>query len=609
MTGAASLRAAADRSNDPQVSSQSRLSDHIWRLDIDLPGFRSDQKIWRWAISMADGSRLTDPKHATLLEACKRFLWSLASDPPEGHVRASPSTLLARALSLAILVRWMSDAGFERFADLDAAALDQFRGVLKARRGRGTSGRALTPCTLRDHLAILKLLYVQRAKLPDALSFEPFPGETAGVAAGLSRATKGWIPFIPDTLAIDIIAKALDWVEHHADPILERRDVYEAGYATGAGRGMTDHYCRTLGRRALHVLPLIAPAGPAMIDKTGVDRIVRHLHTACFIVIAGLVGMRMSEILSLKAGAIERREVGETGLTQAYLVARLYKTAAQRGGREERWLAPAPVVRAIEVLERLTAPLPLQHDDERLFIVGVSRSRVSPITSMQVGYRLREFAAYVGVPHHEGAPWPFSAHQFRKTFARFVAKRDRSQLLALADHFKHVSVAMTAKGYVGTDFDLYELVAHEAQAETADALDRLLSADKLAGRMGERLTHLNAKFRGRAGAEVRRDYVQFILSETDLAIHACEYGWCVFQAETARCGGDVAPSAAGRAPSVCLSCVNFAVDARHRAFWNERRRRNLALRDQASPLTRAALDEAIAQCDAVLSRLDGVDRV
>lgn len=609
MTRIVSLRAAADRSDDPQVSSRSRLSDDVWRLDIDVPGFRSDQKSWRWAVRMADGSRLTDPQHAALLEACKRFLWSLASDPPEGHVRAAPSTLIARALSLAILVRWMSGAGFRRFADLDAAAIDQFRGVLRARRRRGARAAPLTPSTLRDHLAILKLLYVQRAKLADALSFEPFPGETAGVAAGLSRATKGWIPFIPDALAVDIIAKALDWIEHHTDAILERRDAFEVGYASAVRRGFSPYHLGAVGRRALQALPVIAPAGVALIDKYDLDRIVRHLHTACFIVIAGLVGMRVSEILSLKAGAIEHRQLGASGLAQAYLVARLYKTARQRGGREERWLAPAPIVRAVEVLEQLTAPLRSQQGDERLFIIGVSRSKTSPITSMQVGYRLREFAAYVGVPHYEGAPWPFSAHQFRKTFARFVAKRDRTQLLALADHFKHVSVVMTAKGYVGTDFDLFELVAHEAQVETADALDRLLSADRLAGRMGERLTSLNAKFRGRAGAEVRRDYIKFILSETDLSVHACEYGWCVFQAETARCGGELAPSAAGRAPSVCLSCVNFAVDARHRPFWVERRARNAALIDAASPLTRAALEEAITQCDGVLSRLEGSDDV
>ncbi len=605
MTRVTSLRAAAQRNDDPQVSLQSRLSDDIWRLDIDVPGFRSDQKIWRWAVRLADGSRLTDPQHAALLQACKRFLWSLASDPPEGHVRAAPSTLLARALSLAILVRWMSSAGFRSFADLDAPALDQFRSVLRARRGRGARAAALTPGTLRDHLAILKLLYVQRAKLTDALSFEPFPGETAGVAAGLTRASKGWIPFIPDGLAVDIIAKALHWVEHEADAILGLRDAFEDAYVIGEDRGFGRHHCQTLGRRAIDASPVISPGGRPVVSKYNLDMVVRHLHTACFIVIAGLVGMRMSEILSLKAGAIEHRQLGESGIAQAYLVARLYKTAVQRGGREERWLAPAPVVRAVEVLERLTAPVRELHGDKRLFVVAVSREKMAPVTSMQVGYRLREFAAYVDVPHHEGAPWPFSAHQFRKTFARFVAKRDRTQLLALSDHFKHVSVAMTAKGYVGTDFDLFELVAHEAQVETADALDRLLSADRLAGRMGARLTNLNAKFRGRAGAEVRRDYIKFILSETDLSVHACEYGWCVFQAETARCGGEVAPSAAGRAPSVCLSCVNFAVDASHRPFWEERRARNTALIEAASPLTRAALEEAIGQCDSVICALDG----
>jgi hypothetical protein len=37
----------------------------------------------------------------------------------------------------------------------------------------------------------------------------------------------------------------------------------------------------------------------------------------------------------------------------------------------------------------------------------------------------------VGVAHHEGRSWRFTPHQFRKTFARFIARRDRSQLMAL----------------------------------------------------------------------------------------------------------------------------------------------------------------------------------
>jgi hypothetical protein len=223
------------------------------------------------------------------------------------------------------------------------------------------------------------------------------------------------------------------------------------------------------------------------------------------------------------------------------------------------------------------------------------------VTNHDISVRIRKFAAYVGVPHHGGKPWHFSSHQFRKTFARFVARRDRSQLLALSDHFKHFSIAMTAKGYVGNDFDLKELIDQEGQAEAARALDRFLASDRLAGRMGERLVAENAAFRGRAGEQVRHNYIAFVLAETDLRVHACDYGWCVFQAETARCGGVAAPSEAARSPSTCLSCVNFVVDERHRGYWQDRREGNEALLERASAPTRAVLDKAIGECNRVLA--------
>jgi len=166
---------------------------------------------------------------------------------------------------------------------------------------------------------------------------------------------------------------------------------------------------------------------------------------------------------------------------------------------------------------------------------------------------------------------------------------------------------MTAKGYVGNDFDLEELIDQEGQAETARALDLFLTSDRLAGRMGEHLMAENAAFRGRAGEQVRRDYIAFVLSETDLRVHACDYGWCVFQPETARCGGIAAPSEAARSPSTCLGCANFVVDARHRDYWRERRERNEALLDNAGAPTRAVLEQAIGECDRVLALIGEED--
>jgi integrase len=589
------------------VSRLSVWSDPVWELDIEVAGRRADQKRLHWDVALPDGSRLTDPRHSDLLEAARRFIWSMAMDPPEGRRRSCQTTLFTRARNLIALIGWMIGEGFTTFRSLDMPAVERYQAFLKRRRG-ARPGNA-SPSTVAGYLLILKDLYRQRAKLCDALGFDPFPHTTAGVVAGVCRATRGAIPFIPDAVALDLMSKALHWVEREADGILEQRDRFWSVFNTGKDRGLTLHHCGKLGRDALRARqrepnpPM--PAGRRIATKNDLDRCLKYLTDACFIVIAGFVGMRASEILSTRVGAIEYRQLGATGVRQAYLIGRLFKTA-EEGGRLERWLAPDPVVTAVKVLERVSEPLRTASGRNELFLTrNTQYGQVVGITNMHINDRIREFAAFNNVRQHEGRPWRFSTHQFRKTFARFIARRDRSQLLALAGHLKHVSVAMTAKGYVGTDFDLYQLVDHEAQIETATALDRLLSADRLAGKMGERIAAGNASFRGRAGEQLRRDYIAFVLKETDLSIHACEYGWCVFQAETARCGGRLAPDPAGRSPAVCLDCANFVVEPKHTLYWRERRECNLAVMPQASRLTRAALDEAIAQCDRVLSRLEG----
>jgi hypothetical protein len=121
--------------------------------------------------------------------------------------------------------------------------------------------------------------------------------------------------------------------------------------------------------------------------------------------------------------------------------------------------------------------------------------------------------------------------------------------------------------------------------------------------MGERIVAGNEMFRGRAGEQVRRDYITFVLRETDLRLYACDYGWCVFQPEIAKCGGEVGPSEIGRSPTTCLSCANMVIEEQHAAYWRDRRERNASLIASASPMTAAVLAEAIDQCDRVLARM------
>ena len=583
------------------VSSRSRFGDDLWVLDIQTAGSRADQRRVDWNIALPPGALITQADLGALIATAKRFLWTMATNPPSGRKRSSGTTLKTRALILRTLLLWMAAEGIARFAEIDRWAVGRFTTWLRGRPGRRAV--TLTPNTIVNYMVVLKDLYRQRAKLDDAPLVDPLPLETTYEAAGVTRENKGAIPFIPDAVAIDLLSKALSWVEVHGDTIIAaetlRRETRAASGAAGRGRGASDDV-----RHALRRAAFVDPMGRLLDGAYVVRAAAMHLVEGCFIVIAGFVGMRVSEILSMKVGAIERRSIAETGVEQAYVVARLFKTVDDPAGRLERWIAPMPVVRAVELLERLSEPLRKASGRDELFLVkNTQYGEIIPVTHMHIGCRINAFADHVGVPLHDGRRWQLSTHQFRKTFARFIARRDRSQLLGLAEHFKHASVAMTAKGYVGSDFDLHQLVDHESRIETAAALDRLLTSDRLAGRMGEKIAAGNARFRGRAGEQVRRDYIEFVLKETDLRIHACEYGWCVFQPETARCGGEVAPDEAGRSPAVCLTCANMVVEERHAPYWRDRRSRNLSLMPDAPPLTRAVLAEAIEQCNEVLKRL------
>jgi len=584
------------------LSPWSRFGDDEWLLDIRTAGRRADQNRFSWAVSPPENSRISHRDHSQLIRASKQFLWSMRMDPPSGRKRSAPGSIHAKAMNLRAVLGWMASEGYARFSEIDPAAIERLCVWLRGRPALRGPGR-LNPGTIAHYLLVMKDLYRQRAKLDDAPLVDPLPLETTYEAAGKTRATSNPIPFIPDPVAIAILNEALRWIEDHGDTIILaeslRRDAHAAGLSTGQKRSASYFV-----RRALKQAALICPLGKALDGAYAVRAAAVHLVEACYIVIAGFVGMRVSEVLSMTAGAIELHPIGDSGVSQAYVTARLFKTVDDPDGRLERWVAPAPVVRAVDLLERLSAPLRNASGRDELFLVkNTQYGEVIPVTHMHMAWRINDFARHVGVPHHAGKPWSFSTHQFRKTFARFIARRDRTQLLGLAEHFKHASVAMTARGYVGSDFDLHELVNHEARAETAAALDQLLAAKRLGGRMGERIVAGNARFRGRAGEQLRRDYIAFVLEETDLRIHACDYGWCVFQQETSRCGGELQPDEAGRAPAVCLTCSNMVIEAKHRPYWLDRKARNAVLLPNANAMTAAVLNEAIGQCEQVLAQL------
>ena len=165
---------------------------------------------------------------------------------------------------------------------------------------------------------------------------------------------------------------------------------------------------------------------------------------------------------------------------------------------------------------------------------------------------------------------------------------------------------MTDAAYVGVDFHLADLIDAEVLAETRDALEDVLTATRLGGKAGHAIAS-HGRFRGRLREGDTREYVDFILRESDMRLGVCDWGYCVYRRETSAClGGEKGPNPVLRTQSACSTCANFAVTAKHRPIWAARRERNLALlshRDLDDE-SRALATARIEECDRILEDLD-----
>jgi integrase len=603
-----------DSIQDVRVSAASVWSDRIWQLDVTLPGtVRSDVAL-DWGFALPDGSRFTDPRWTSWRDASKQILWTLRVDPPTGRRRARDSTLAKTFQHLRVLIRWMVGEGYHCFADLDRDAAERFLAAVKARPGR--KGEALSGATLAGYASLLNILYLQRDRLQDAPTEDLLAADRLRLLTGRWRQRRRSLPGTPDDIAIPLVSAAIRLLGTPADDIMALRDLAHAALEDATSRRLDQYAADIYVRAASAGFIFSTPEGEERPWRTepvtgmpAVHFLVSRLYDACFVIIAYLVGARVSEILGLKAGCIVERPSADGMEAFTYLSGRIYKTADSPGGQPHRWVAPAPVERAVTVLERLSEPARRSSGRDELWLMADAGDDGSfhIRRSANLIDRLNgPFATFINLPHHDSRPWHLSPHQGRKTFARFVGRRDRTGLHALAAHFGHVTRVMTDASYVGTDFELGDLIDAIALDETRTALEELLTATRLAGKAGRTIT-ARSRFRGRTRDGDVKEYVDFILRETDMRLGVCDWGYCVYRRESAAClGGDSGPNPVLRTQSTCAGCANFAVTEKHRPVWAARRQRNqdLLVHPALDPESRALAAARIEECDRILAELD-----
>ena len=500
----------------------------------------------------------------------------------------------------------MEGAGVSCFGDLDRTALLQFQRSIAERAG--IAGDTLTSATVEKYLYLFTYLYRFRDEVVDGLTFDPFPGRSHGNVAGTRGADIQHLPHTPDAVAVALIKHSIDLITVATDNILQARQVYADAILAAERRGCGLNASTNAANRALKEAGLKVP-GTNHSLTTVVDMAcaVDMLYAACFVVIAYLVGARGGEILRLKAGCVRRRDTQYDSMT--VIVGAIFKKQPEYHGRPHEWVAPAPAVEAIGVLEALSEGHRRQAGRDDLWLRRRGGSRATEWWSTRVGglqipstmrmrWLLGRFGKWLNLPDHDGEPWRLTTHQGRKTFVRFAALRDRTALFAIAQHLGHRERSVTDTYYCGTDYRLNQEIDAAILEQSAAAWEYMLGTPVLGGRAGREIVAKRPRFRGARLKEEIKNYAR-MLTDAGLTLGVCDWGFCVYREEHSAClGNAVGPNPALREPSTCVRCKNFVVSRKHRPYWLEQVDRHEALlHEPALPrqtlrIARSRLEEA-----------------
>lgn len=613
--------------NLPDGSQQvvSRFGDYIWDFYPYIPqeNLQPSHKRVDWRVLLPDGRRLTDPEHATLLDSTKTFIWSLFVQPVEGRQRPTMTTLVGKVKDLVPLLRWMVLTGLHRFDNIADHALD-YVPMAKLKRGGGNAAEK----KVNSRLCVVEDIFHQRDKLNDAIQVHPWPHESAASLAGLNQGGVHHKPKtnpIPDAVSGRLGEIALDYVQNRAARILAALEAADSAALEKRNAGLLK-WKADIAR--LSVVREAGFVGSKELRTEGVT-----LRTACYIVIDMFSGIRDSEMMSIGENCIARGKSRDGSTDVFWLHGTIYKT----GIRQKKWLVPPVVAEAVKVLTRLTAPLrqKLQLEEQELetnIRISIARekerlvkrlntvckhknklflskmnSSIFVLSGSSMRLHLKRFCADFGILGEDGQPYPLHSHQFRRTYARFMARAELGDLLTLRDHFGHWGLDMTVN-YADSgaddyevDTELLEMITEEKISRQNEVMGGYLDSDAPLANGGHWLKQWRSSIRTAQSKEALiKEYAGSI------TLNGTGHSWCVGNVKGTGCGGLCVFEA-----KMCVDCNYGIIGQEHRPVWEgirDQQKEALALDDMGlSGVARA--QEIISYAEKVLCRLDGQEVV
>lgn len=574
-----------------QVTSLSKGKDNVWRWENTTPGQSKTLARLNWSQKLTDGSLLTDKRHTRRLAWAKKLMALIWHAPADGIVPAAGS-MGGYQQGLKWLISWMAMRGMHTPDELD---VEEYLEDLPRYIAERAKEEDITGPQIQRALKILPKLWSERRLLDKwgvtSLDQDPFRERSLGhLAQSLSTKAIGWIPPMPDEVAILIFNKVAWWLGQPAEDVISLLEFVEppiAGKETVSEVGRQarlNRYNRFVADFVFSTLPGESqPWHEAFEENYQGDKIngphprIRRLfeavREACAICIQGMSGMRISELLGIEAGFDPvsglprgvRMELSASGLYDLFLIRTVLSKTETGLPREMDWVLgmrpkgsidePLPV-RALRLLNRLHEPWREHATTTHLIMVGgggmhlpVKTTALSEMMVDSMRPAMKRFVSrwvdLSGLPDesqhkmkdNDLIEWRESqgeilmSHMLRKSWAQFMFAVDPSLMPAIQLQFHHLSMAMTDSGYIGSNMSLLnDMESVATQARNLMILESVLGRNPLAGRMGEELEQatkkLAAQVKGLPTSDAYREVVKFC-EHVQLPIFFSPHGACM----------------------------------------------------------------------------------
>lgn len=276
-------------------------------------------------------------------------------------------------------------------------------------------------------------------------------------------------------------------------------------------------------------------------------RVLQHLQTACFIVLAFLSGCRPQELLTLsREGCIEEVPPPEPGGIVGYLLRGTVRRGREPGGDDAQWATIKPGADAVAIAAVLAEGSPWLFPDA---------TGNQPMRTTVMNSHMDEFTAYVNaLPLQGRLPDAFrigdgvdgtsvTTRQFRRTSAWYIESQPEGEF-ALGVQYQHVSTTLGRDGYASVrNVGVQKMMNAEAAAAQRNTLvavsEAILGGAGVSGPSAERLMAA-----AQLAAPLRAQYVtpqtlKQILSDTNAKVYdnPRQHSLCVYVPARAKCAG------------------------------------------------------------------------